>query len=155
MLLRLNGLLNPASGVRPLVPERLSMLLNRGIHPVVPEQGSVGASGDLAPLSHLASMLIGQGEVEVVSPPSLSPPHSSLLPPPQGGGSREQGGSRVAAAVAFRDAATPNSTRSPSRVHRLHVVSRRCWTTRRARPRTGVSSRPLARSPQTRYEGWG
>ena len=92
MLLRLNGLLNPASGVRPLVPERLAMSLNRGIHPVVPEQGSVGASGDLAPLSHLALMLMGQGEVDVVPPPS------SPLPPPRGGGSREEAG------VAFRDA---------------------------------------------------
>ena len=98
MLLRLNGLLNPASGVRPLVPERLAMLLNRGIHPVVPEQGSVGASGDLAPLAHLALMLMGQGEVDVVPPPS------SLLPPPRGGGNGEEGGSRVAAAVALRDA---------------------------------------------------
>ena len=48
-----------------VVVERLLDLLNRGIYPVVPEQGSVGASGDLAPLAHLALVLIGEGEAEV------------------------------------------------------------------------------------------
>jgi histidine ammonia-lyase len=65
MLLRANTLVKPTSGVRPLVPERLVAMLNHGIHPVVPEQGSVGASGDLAPLSHLALALMGEGEVTV------------------------------------------------------------------------------------------
>lgn len=53
------------SGVRPLIVERLCDLLNSGIHPVVPAQGSVGASGDLAPLAHLALALLGEGEVRV------------------------------------------------------------------------------------------
>ena len=53
------------SGVRPEVVELLLELLNRGVHPVIPEQGSVGASGDLAPLSHLALVLVGEGEAEV------------------------------------------------------------------------------------------
>ncbi|HKI94899.1 MAG TPA: histidine ammonia-lyase [Gemmatimonadales bacterium] len=65
MLLRANVLLRETSGVRPLVAERLVELLNHGIHPIVPEQGSVGASGDLAPLAHVALTLIGEGEVEV------------------------------------------------------------------------------------------
>ena len=65
MLLRANVLLRETSGVRPVVAERLAALLNAGILPVVPEQGSVGASGDLAPLSHLAMGLIGEGEVHV------------------------------------------------------------------------------------------
>ena len=51
------------SGVRPLIVHRLIEMLNLGIHPVVPAQGSLGASGDLAPLAHLALPLIGRGEV--------------------------------------------------------------------------------------------
>ncbi len=63
MLLRANVLLRPTSGVRPALVEALVALLNAGIVPVVPEQGSVGASGDLAPLSHIALVLMGEGEV--------------------------------------------------------------------------------------------
>ncbi len=62
MLLRANVLAQGMSGVRPLVVEQLLALLNAGVHPVVPEKGSVGASGDLAPLAHLALVLIGEGE---------------------------------------------------------------------------------------------
>jgi histidine ammonia-lyase len=68
MLLRANVLLRPTSGVRPLLAERLAAMLNAAIHPVVPEQGSVGASGDLAPLSHMAMALIGEGDVDVGPP---------------------------------------------------------------------------------------
>jgi histidine ammonia-lyase len=67
MLLRANGVTKSTSGVRPLVPERLVAMLNAGILPVVPEQGSVGASGDLAPLSHVALALMGEGDVDVVT----------------------------------------------------------------------------------------
>ncbi len=63
MLLRAHGLALGYSGVRPEVVDLLVACLNHGIHPVVPEQGSVGASGDLAPLAHLALALIGEGEV--------------------------------------------------------------------------------------------
>jgi histidine ammonia-lyase len=63
MLLRANVMLRPTSGVRPALPEALVAMLNAGIVPVVPEQGSVGASGDLAPLAHLALALLGEGEV--------------------------------------------------------------------------------------------
>jgi len=62
MLLRANSLAKGYSGVRPLVIDTLCELLNRGLHPVIPSQGSVGASGDLAPLAHLALTLIGEGE---------------------------------------------------------------------------------------------
>jgi histidine ammonia-lyase len=65
MLLRANVLLRETSGVRPVLPQRLAELLNAGIHPLVPEQGSVGASGDLAPLAHVALALIGEGDVLV------------------------------------------------------------------------------------------
>ena len=64
MLLRANSLAKGFSGVRPVVIDTLCEMLNRGVHPVVPSQGSVGASGDLAPLSHLALGMIGEGEVE-------------------------------------------------------------------------------------------
>jgi len=63
MVLRLNALLKGHSGVRPVVVERLLTLINERIHPVIPQQGSLGASGDLAPLAHLALVLIGEGEV--------------------------------------------------------------------------------------------
>ncbi|MGH9580036.1 MAG: aromatic amino acid lyase, partial [Terriglobales bacterium] len=62
MLLRANSLAKGFSGVRPLVIDTLCEMLNRGVHPVVPSQGSVGASGDLAPLAHLSLVLIGEGE---------------------------------------------------------------------------------------------
>jgi histidine ammonia-lyase len=62
MLLRANSLSKGFSGVRPLVIDTLCEMLNRGVHPVIPSQGSVGASGDLAPLAHLAQVLIGEGE---------------------------------------------------------------------------------------------
>jgi histidine ammonia-lyase len=63
LLLRAHCLARGLSGVRPLVAETLLALLNAGIHPVVPRQGSVGASGDLAPLAHLGLALTGEGEV--------------------------------------------------------------------------------------------
>ncbi|MDR3763642.1 MAG: histidine ammonia-lyase [Acidobacteriota bacterium] len=62
MLLRANSLAKGFSGVRPVVIETLCQMLNKGVHPVIPSQGSVGASGDLAPLSHQALVLIGEGE---------------------------------------------------------------------------------------------
>lgn len=63
ILLRLNALLKGFSGIRPIIAERLVELLNLQIHPVIPQQGSLGASGDLAPLSHLALVLLGEGKV--------------------------------------------------------------------------------------------
>jgi histidine ammonia-lyase len=71
MLLRANVLVRGTSGVRPVLPELLVEMLNRGIHPRVPSQGSVGASGDLAPLSHLALAMIGEGDVTVPRPITL------------------------------------------------------------------------------------
>src|SRR5262249_10751474 len=62
MLLRANALAKGLSGVRPVVVETLCAMLNAGVHPVIPSQGSVGASGDLAPLAHLAHVVIGEGE---------------------------------------------------------------------------------------------
>ena len=71
MLLRANVLARGTSGVRPDLPELLVDMLNRKIHPTVPSQGSVGASGDLAPLSHLALAMIGEGDVRVPNPITL------------------------------------------------------------------------------------
>ncbi len=62
MLLRANVLTLGFSGIRPEVIQLLCEMLNHRVHPIVPEKGSVGASGDLAPLAHLALSLIGEGE---------------------------------------------------------------------------------------------
>src|SRR5215468_10624235 len=65
MLLRANALAKGLSGVRPSTVETLCAMLNAGVHPVIPSQGSVGASGDLAPLAHLAHVVIGEGAAEL------------------------------------------------------------------------------------------
>jgi histidine ammonia-lyase len=65
MLLLAASLARGASGVRPSVVDLLVHCLNRRVHPVVPEQGSIGSSGDLAPLAHVAACLIGEGEAWV------------------------------------------------------------------------------------------
>ncbi|MDO8296182.1 MAG: histidine ammonia-lyase [Caulobacter sp.] len=65
LLLKIAGLSRGFSGVRPALIAMLQRLLERDILPVIPEKGSVGASGDLAPLAHLASTLIGVGELKV------------------------------------------------------------------------------------------
>jgi histidine ammonia-lyase len=62
MLLRANVLTLGFSGIRPEVIQLVCEMLNHRVHPIVPEKGSVGASGDLAPLAHLALSLIGEGE---------------------------------------------------------------------------------------------
>src|SRR6202453_3152768 len=62
MLIRANVLAQGLSGIRPVVAQRLCDLLNHGITPIVPMRGSVGASGDLAALAHMALVLIGEGE---------------------------------------------------------------------------------------------
>ncbi|HEY9793182.1 MAG TPA: histidine ammonia-lyase [Candidatus Obscuribacterales bacterium] len=64
LLLRANALAKGYSGIRSEVVELLLECLNKGVHPRVPQQGSLGASGDLAPLAHLALVLIGAGEAE-------------------------------------------------------------------------------------------
>jgi histidine ammonia-lyase len=62
LLLRANVLAKGFSGVRPVLVDLLIAMLNSEVHPVIPEKGSVGASGDLAPLAHLALVAIGEGE---------------------------------------------------------------------------------------------
>ncbi len=70
MLLRANSLAKGLSGVRAETIDLLCEMLNRGVHPVVPSQGSVGASGDLAPLAHLALAMIGEGEAILEDSPT-------------------------------------------------------------------------------------
>ena len=77
LLLRLNSLLHGHSGVRVELVERLAELLNRQLTPAVPEQGSVGASGDLAPLAHLALAVIGEGAF--VGPDGTAEPAGRVL----------------------------------------------------------------------------
>jgi histidine ammonia-lyase len=76
MLLRANVLLRPTSGVRPELVDALLALLNAGVIPMVPEQGSVGASGDLAPLSHIGLALMGEGQV--LTPEGAAPASGAL-----------------------------------------------------------------------------
>ena len=64
MLLRINVLVKGHSGIRLSTLQTLIDMLNIGVHPCIPEKGSVGASGDLAPLSHLALVLLGEGKAE-------------------------------------------------------------------------------------------
>ena len=64
MMIRANVLAKGFSGIRPLVAQRVCDAVNSGVTPVVPSRGSVGASGDLAPLAHVALVLIGEGEAE-------------------------------------------------------------------------------------------
>jgi histidine ammonia-lyase len=71
MLLRANALAKGLSGVKPATVETLCAMLNAAVHPVIPSQGSVGASGDLAPLAHLAQVVIGEGQAEL---------HGEILP---------------------------------------------------------------------------
>ncbi len=79
LLLRARTLAQGHSGVRPVVVHKLLEMLDRGILPMVPSQGSVGASGDLAPFAHLALPLIGEGEVRVDGQP-MSPSQAGLEP---------------------------------------------------------------------------
>lgn len=65
MALKVNSLARGYSGVRPVVVDRLIELVNREIYPAIPAKGSVGASGDLAPLAHMSAVLLGEGEVLV------------------------------------------------------------------------------------------
>jgi histidine ammonia-lyase len=65
MLLRANALAKGLSGIRPQIVQTLCSMLNAKLHPVIPSQGSVGASGDLAPLAHLAQMVIGEGRASL------------------------------------------------------------------------------------------
>jgi len=67
MLLRANVLAKGYSGARPQLPELLVGMLNAGLWPPIPEQGSVGASGDLAPLAHLGLAMIGEGDLHAAS----------------------------------------------------------------------------------------
>ena len=64
MLLRCNALARGNSGIRLKTLQTLIDMINKGIHPVIPQKGSLGASGDLAPLSHIALALIGEGKAE-------------------------------------------------------------------------------------------
>ena len=153
LLLRANTLALGHSGCRPLIIDRLLEMLAAGIHPVVPEQGSLGASGDLAPLAHLALPLIGRGEVEFHGqhvPALIALREAGLEPldargqggpgPPQRdpddvGGRRPRPGRR-------------GSPGADGQRRGGHVASRRCWArTSRSPPPTSSPGRIPARSP--------
>lgn len=64
LVMRANSLLNGFSGVRPVIVETILAMVNKGVHPIVPEKGSVGSSGDLCPLAHMVLPMLGLGEAE-------------------------------------------------------------------------------------------
>lgn len=78
MLLRANVLAKGVSGIREETLDLLLAMLDRGVLPIVPERGSVGASGDLAPLAHLALVLLGEGEALAGDPPARLPGKEAL-----------------------------------------------------------------------------
>jgi histidine ammonia-lyase len=78
IILRVNALAKGCSGVRVECCDRLLDLLNEGVHPVIPSQGSVGASGDLAPLAHLVSVMIGHDRAEAVYRGKRMPARAAL-----------------------------------------------------------------------------
>jgi len=83
MLIRANVLAKGLSGIRPIVGERICDLLNHQITPVIPSRGSVGASGDLAPLAHMALVLLGEGQAQhqgEVLPGGVCLEHAGLKP---------------------------------------------------------------------------
>ncbi|MEO3754225.1 histidine ammonia-lyase [Streptomyces sp. B6B3] len=79
MFLRLRTLASGHTGVRPAVAETMAAVLNAGITPVVPEHGSLGCSGDLAPLAHCALTLLGEGEATGPDAPDQPRPSAELL----------------------------------------------------------------------------
>jgi histidine ammonia-lyase len=127
MLLRANCLAKGFSGGRPALVELVCEMLNAGLWPDVPEQGSVGASGDLAPLAHLALSLVGEGELnhakgkgaarDVLAAHKLAP---VLLGPKEG-------------------LALINGTQAHTSIAALSLVeARRCWNAAHAPPSTRV-----------------
>ena len=81
LLLRANALAKGCSGVRPIVIEKLLEFLKHDALPYIPSRGSVGSSGDLAPLAHLALALTGEGYIEIPDPHGpLTTDHGSRLP---------------------------------------------------------------------------
>jgi len=79
LALKIESLARGHSGVRPLLVERLLELYNRRLYPRIPAKGSVGASGDLAPLAHLSLALLGVGEVQHPQPIQLAPKEGLAL----------------------------------------------------------------------------
>jgi histidine ammonia-lyase len=79
LALKIDSLARGYSGVRPLLVERLLELYNAKLYPRIPSKGSVGASGDLAPLAHLSLALLGVGEVRVAQPVKLAPKEGLAL----------------------------------------------------------------------------
>ena len=125
LLLRCNVLAKGYSGIRPQTLQLALEMLNRGVVPVVPERGSVGASGDLAPLAHLALVLIGEGEA-FFEGERLPGAQALERAGPRAGGARGQGGPGARqrhpgdvrggrARAAPRRGAAPSSPTSPAR----------------------------------------
>lgn len=80
MLLRVRTFIEGHSAVRPALVELIQQFLNRGVHPFVPEKGSVGSSGDLCPLAHLALVVVGEGLAYFGTPDASGSPSRAMEP---------------------------------------------------------------------------
>ena len=110
MLLRINVLAKGYSGICPATLKTLIEMLNKGVHPVIPMRGSVGASGDLSPLSHLALVLIGEGEAEY---------EGSILP---GGEAMHRAGIKPVILAAKEGLALNNGTQVMAAIGALKLI---------------------------------
>ncbi len=140
LALRANAIAKGFSGVRPVVAETLVAMLNRGVHPVIPSQGSVGASGDLAPLAHLAQVAIGEGRRDFPGP------HDD------GRGSDARRGNRAARARSERRprAAQRHASDARARWRSPCATPRSRWTRRTSRRRCRSTRCAAARRRSTR-----
>ncbi len=119
MALRANVLAKGFSGIRLGTLEALVALLNAGVHPRVPARGSVGASGDLAPLAHLALVLVGEGDVLSGAEPGST---GSAIRDSSGGAALERAGLRPVALEAKEGLALINGTQASTAVLGLAVL---------------------------------
>ena len=136
MLLRARTLAMGMSGVRPVVAEALLALLNAGVTPVVPRYGSVGCSGDLAPLAHIGLALVGEGEVIDGDGAAKPAARRSARRRPQAAEARDQ-----------RRALADQRHRRDARHARARVRRRRAAVPDRGRHRRDVGRGPARHRP--------
>ena len=151
MALRANVLAKGFSGIRVETLEALLALLNRGVHPRVPSRGSVGASGDLAPLAHLALVLIGEGEADVGRAAAREPAAAALrragLAPVTLGAEGRAGAHQRHAGLDGRAGAGAGRRGAPGagrRHRRGAVASTRCSARAARSNRASTTPRPFA-----------
>jgi histidine ammonia-lyase len=122
MALRANVLAKGFSGIRLETLEALVALLNAGVHPRIPARGSVGASGDLAPLAHLALVLVGEGDATIDGPAATAGGTAAAQPLP-GGAALARAGLQPVALAPKEGLALINGTQASTAVLALAVLA--------------------------------